>query len=310
MLRSLLRVSPFLLFLSVGQQHRYEFTEIHMGMPVRIVLYAGTDSAARIAARAAFRRIAELDNTFSDYRPQSEARRLSDSGGEWTPVSVEMLEVLSRSIEIARLTDGAFDPTVAPLVALWREARRTGAMPSAGAIDSARSKVGWRRIALDSVRRAARLTAGTRLDFGGIAKGYIVGEAARELRSRGIASMLVEAGGDIIVGAAPPEAQGWRIDVGDSLVTLANIAISTSGAERQHAVIDGRRYSHVVDPRTGIALTNDWTVRVIGPDPAITDAAATAIGVLGPDGVRLFPALSIRVSTTPSARWSQLPATK
>ena len=269
-----------------------------MGMPVRIVLYAGSDSAARTAARAAFRRIAELDNTFSDYRPQSEARRLSDRAGEWTAVSAEMLEVLSRSIEIARLTDGAFDPTVAPLVALWRDARATGVMPAAGAIDSARSKVGWPRIALDSGRRAARLTPDTRLDFGGIAKGYIVGEAVRELRRRGTASMLVEAGGDIVVGAAPPGTQGWRIDIGDSLVTLANAAISTSGAERQHVVIGRRRYSHVVDPRTGIALTNEWTVRVIGADPAITDAAATAVGVLGPGGARLFPALSIRVSSS------------
>jgi FAD:protein FMN transferase len=267
-----------------------------MGMPVRIVLYAGSDSAARTAAQAAFRRVAELDNTFSDYRPQSEARRLSDRAGEWTPVSAEMFEVLSRSIEIARLTDGAFDPTAAPLVALWREARRTGALPAAGAIDSAGSKVGWRRIALDSARGAVRLDAGTRLDFGGIAKGYIVGEAGRELRRRGIASMLVEAGGDIVVGAAPPGTDGWRIGVGDSLITLANTAISTSGAERQHVIIGGRRYSHVVDPRTGIALTNHWTVRVIGVDPAMTDAAATAVGVLGPNGARLFPALSIRVS--------------
>jgi thiamine biosynthesis lipoprotein len=109
--------------------------------------------------------------------------------------------------------------------------------------------------------------------------------------------MLVEAGGDIVVGDAPPGAQGWRIDVGDSLITLANLAISTSGAERQHVVIGGRRYSHVVDPRTGIALTSEWTVRVIGPDAAITDAAATAVGVLGPGGARFFPALSIQVSS-------------
>ncbi len=259
-----------------------------MGMPVRIVLYADTDSAARSAARAAFRRIAQLDDTFSDYRPQSETRRLSARAGEWVTVSPDLFEVLSRSIEIASLSDGAFDPTVAPLVVLWREARRTGIHPSRSQIDSARARVGWRRIALDTARRAAHLQPGTSLDFGGIAKGYVIGQARAVLASRGITSVMIEAGGDIVFGDRGPESAGWRLEgrgisetTGGPFVTLDNLAVSTSGPTAQFVVIDGTRYSHVIDPRTGMALTNDVIVRVFGPDPTITDALATAVSVLG-----------------------------
>lgn len=276
---------------AVGAQSaltRHEFTEIHMGMPVRMVLYAATDSAARGAARSAFRRVAELDNTFSDYRAQSEVRRLASRSGDWVEVSQELFEVLSLSIEIARATDGAFDPTAAPVIALWREARRTKAVPSPRRVDSARAVVGWKRIALDSSRRAARLERGTSLDLGGIAKGYILGQARAALRTAGVRAMLIEAGGDVVVGGAPSGSAGWRIDapgaspeMATRLEKITNAAVSTSGGSVQFVEIDGTRYSHVVDPRTGIALTTRQLVRVIGRDPAVTDAIATAVGVLG-----------------------------
>jgi thiamine biosynthesis lipoprotein len=278
-------VSPFV-FLVCAQAveaqalRRHEFTEMHMGMPVRMVLHAGNDSLARAAARAAFDRVATLDNTFSDYRPQSEVRRLESRSGEWVAVSAELFEVTARALEIARLSEGAFDPTVAPVVALWREARRTKILPSAARIDSARRFVGWRRVRLDTTRRAMRLDSGMRLDFGGIAKGYIIGEARRVLAEAGITSSLVEAGGDIVVGDPPPDAPAWRIDLGDSLTTVVNAAVSSSGPTNQFVEIGGRRYSHVVDPRTGQALANDVLVHVIANDPTIADAASTAFSIL------------------------------
>jgi FAD:protein FMN transferase len=293
MLLSLLRVAPFVFLL--GGQERYEFTEVHMGMPVRVVLYAGTDSAARSAARAAFRRIAELDDTFSDYRPQSEARRLADRADEWVPVSADMFTVLARSIEISRLTAGAFDVTVAPIVALWREARRTGVHPRPGQIDSAEALVGWRRISLDSARRSVRLEPGTRLDFGGIAKGYIIGRA---LAAAALKSVMIEAGGDIVVSDAPPGTSGWKIDVGGRVESLRNSAVSTSGPTAQFVVIDGQRYSHVVDPRTGLALTNGYLVRVMGNDPSMTDALATAASVDPALAAPLAKKLRLRIEVT------------
>ncbi len=122
--------------------------------------------------------------------------------------------MLERAVEIARATDGAFDPTVGPLVLLWREARQTARMPDASAIARAREAVGWRRIEFDKSRRAVRLSRpDMRLDLGGIAKGYILEEALHTLRGAGVRRALIEAGGDIVVGDAPPDRDGWRIDV-------------------------------------------------------------------------------------------------
>lgn len=261
---------------------------MHVGMPVRIVLHADTDSLARAAARAAFARIAELDNTFSDYRSQSEVRRMEARAGEWVPVSADLFEVLGRSLAVAQLSEGAFDPTVAPVVALWREARKTKTLPSHARLDSARALVGWRRVRLDSVKRAVRLEPGMRLDFGGIAKGYIINEARASLRRAGVSSMLIEAGGDIVVGSPPPGESGWRIDARNAsskfkerLLSVTDAAVSTSGPTVQFTEIDGKRYSHVVDPRTGLALTSSAVIHVLAKDPALADAVATALSVLG-----------------------------
>jgi thiamine biosynthesis lipoprotein len=262
-----------------------------MGVPVRLVLHAPTRDAAEAAARDAFGRIAELDRMMSDYRPDSELKALERSRGP-VRVSPELLAVLSRAVEIARATDGAFDPTVGPLVALWREARTARRLPDPAALASTRQRVGWRHLEIDRESSTVRLAiADMRLDLGGIAKGYILQDALQVLRSRGVTSALVEAGGDIVVGDGPPDRAGWRIDVpgADSAFAtraahLTNAALSTSGPAAQFVGINGVRYSHVVDPRTGLGLTNGLTAHVIAPDGATADALSTALTVLGPEG--------------------------
>jgi thiamine biosynthesis lipoprotein len=265
---------------------RFEYTEIHMAMPVRIVLYASDAEAARRAARAAFQRVAELEDVLSDYRARSEVRRLEERAGEWVPVSPELFRALETALHAARLTDGAFDPTVAPLVALWREARRTKRLPAATQLDSARKLVSYQRVSLDSSRRAVRLAPGTRLDLGGVAKGFILDEAKRELRRNGVGIALLEAGGDIVAGDAPPGRAGWTVDVPGASPAFAarasrlvREALSTSGPDSQFVVIRGKRYSHVVDPRSGYGLTGGCTASVIASDAALADALATAVTV-------------------------------
>jgi thiamine biosynthesis lipoprotein len=275
-----------------AQSVRREFTELHMGVAVRIVLYAPNDSTAREAARAAFARIAALEAIMSDYRPASELRRLSGAApGRPIAISAEMCDVLRRALEIARASGGGFDPTIGPLVALWRDTRRTGALPAADELAPARSRVGWRRVHLDGSACTVALEPGTQLDLGGIAKGYIVDQALATLAERGVGSALIEAGGDIVVGDAPPGTRGWRIAVphaDPSLATraasLVNAAISTSGDSEQFVEIGGRRYSHIIDPRTGVGTTAGTLATVIARDGATADALATALAVLGPSG--------------------------
>jgi thiamine biosynthesis lipoprotein len=261
-----------------------------MGLPVRVVLHAPTQDAAESAARDAFVRIAHLDRMMSDYRPDSELRAIERSRDP-VRVSPELIAVLRRAVAIADATGGAFDPTVGPLVALWRDARTTRRLPDSAALQAARQRTGWRHLEVNPHASTVRLRLdGMRLDLGGIAKGYILQETLHILRSRGVTRALVEAGGDIVVGDAPPDRAGWRIEVPGAdaefaarAAQLINAALSTSGPSAQVIEIGGVRYSHVIDPRTGLGLTNGVTAHVIAADGATADALSTALTVLGPE---------------------------
>ena len=261
-----------------------------MGVQVRIVLYAPDEAVAEAAARAAFGRIAALENVMSDYRPTSELMRLSaQSGGHPVPVSDDLFAVLAQAQHLAQLSEGAFDVTVGPHVQRWREARRTGRLPAPDVQAATANRVGWQHVHLDSAQQTAQLTAlDMQLDLGGIAKGFAADEAIKTLTHHGIDQALVEIGGDIVVSGPPPGQDGWRIrienaEAGRPDTTLAHAAISSSGDTAQFVEIGGRRYSHVVDPRTGLGLTNRIAVTVIAPSGLLSDGLATLLGVLGPE---------------------------
>lgn len=256
-----------------------------MGVQTRFVLWAASEKSARAAADAAFSRVEDLEQIMSDYRPDSELMRLcSRAGGPAVAVSGDLFRVLSRSQELARRSGGAFDVTVGPSVALWRQARTARALPSSDALDGARRLVGWRNVTLDAKARSVRLALpGMKLDLGGIAKGFACDAALSVLRSRGIRSALVEMGGDIAVSGPPPGEKGWKIDITgrDQPFTLRDCGVSTSGDLYQFVEIGGVRYSHVVDPRAGLGLTSRIEVTVVAPDATTSDSLATAISVLG-----------------------------
>jgi len=279
---------------------RRQYAELHMGVAVRIVLYARDDAIARRAARAAYARMAELEDVMSDYRPASEVRRLTERAGEAVRVSDDLFAVLARAVDLWRSSDGAFDVTVGPFVELWRAARRTGRMPPRPALDSAAGRVGSDKVHLDSVARTVRLDVpGMRIDLGGIAKGYILDRALDALRAQGVTRALLEAGGDIVLGAAPPGRPGWRIALPTGDTVLANGAVSTSGDTEQFVIIGGVRYSHVIDPRTGMGLTSRREATVVAPDGVTADGLATALTLLDDErGARLlrsFPRAAARV---------------
>lgn len=274
---------------------RFEYSQRHMGVIARVVLYAPDEATAAGAARAAFRRMGELDEIMSDYRPASELMRLSAApAGTAVPVSHDLYSVLERAQTLAQLSNGAFDVTAGPLVGLWREARRTGSLPAPEALAAAKRRTGWRHLRLDPEGRTVRLLLpGMRLDLGAIAKGYAADEALRAIAALGIDRALVEMGGEIAAGAPPPEESGWPVrlafaDPDLETILLAHSAISTSGPTEQFIEIDGVRYSHVLDPRTGLGLTDGYVVTVTAPTAVIADGLSTLVAVLGPDeGVRL-----------------------
>jgi thiamine biosynthesis lipoprotein len=262
---------------------RFVFSQVHMGGRVDITLYAASDDTAERAARAAFSEYARLEDVFSDYRPTSEAMRLcARAGKEPVGVSEDLFRILEHSQRVSEWTNGAFDVTCSPVVRLWRSARQTGVMPTFEQRLAALSLVGWRRVVLDSSRRTVLLKfSGMQLDFGGIAKGYANDAALSVLRALGVERAMVEAGGDIGVSGPPPRALGWSIKVRGAVDTqyLTNCAISTSGDTEQFVEVDGVRYSHVVDPRTGLGVTSRVQATVISPRGVVSDALATALCV-------------------------------
>ena len=265
-------------------EDRYVYRQVHMGMQVRIVLYAAAEDDARQAAAAAFAEIARLDAVFSDYRSDSELSRLVDRAGQApVPVSQELYEVLGRGQQLAEQTGGAFDITAGALTRLWRAAIRDGKVPGAAERRAAMAASGPDWLRLDGGRQTAQVTgAGVRLDLGGIAKGYVIDRALGTLRAHGVTRALVEAGGDIVVGAAPRGEPGWRLTIPHAAceVVVADAGISTSGDTEQFVEIDGDRYSHTVDPRTGFGLTQRRIATVVATDGITADSLATAITIL------------------------------
>ena len=260
-----------------------------MGVDARIVVYAKDKPTAEKACSAGFARMAELDAMMSDYRPDSELMRLCDkAGGPPVKVSHDLFRVLKRARDVSEISGGTFDVTVGPLVQLWRKARKSHALPDPGEIDKARQLVGWRKVILDEKQETVRLAVpGMKLDLGGIAKGFADDEVQVVLKKNGINCALVEMGGDIVVSNPPPGSDGWTIrvpnagdDHGPADLSFANRAISTSGDTEQFVVIGGVRYSHVVDPRTGQALTSRVQVTVVAPDGLTSDPLSKGMMIL------------------------------
>jgi thiamine biosynthesis lipoprotein len=293
---------------SAPDLNRFEYARLRMGTSVRIVLYAPDEVQARQAADAAYARIDELEEALSHYRPDSEVSRLSAASGHGERrVGPDLFRVLESALRFSRLTDGALDVTIGPLVQLWREARGSSQMPDPVLLQRARQVVGYLNIEIRD-KQIVRLTKeGMSLDLSAIAKGYVADQVLLVLQSKGITSALVDAGGDIVLSDAPPGRPGWRVGVqqpdGDTQPTgslvLHNKAIATSGDAYQYVELGGRRYSHILDPRTGLGTTDAASATVIAGDGMTADALATALCVMAPEkGIRLvesLPGLSAQV---------------
>lgn len=267
-----------------------------MGTTFRIVLYAPDEPAGRHAAARAFARIAQLDETLTDYTPTSELSRVTrEAVGHPMRVSDDLFEVLAVSQDLADRSDGAFDITVGPLTRVWRRARREVELPRAEELSAARAATGFRRLHLDPASRTVAVDReGMQLDAGGIAKGYAADWALHVLAALGLPRAIVAAGGDIAIGDPPPDRNGWDIALAGldgaaapgSPLTLAHAGVSTSGDAEQWVEIGGMRYSHILDPRTGQPIRGRSSVTVVAADATTSDMLATAVDVLGPEAGR------------------------
>jgi thiamine biosynthesis lipoprotein len=331
-------VSCFCLFAGFARaQKKYSFERPAMGSPFTITILTADSVAAATAATEGFRLTDTLVGLLSDYIDSSEINRLSATSGQgkFVPVSAPLFDILWRAQVAARMSHGAYDITIGPVVRLWRKARKSGVPPSTDEISAALGRCGWRYLHLDPAKHSVWLEkAGMQLDVGGLGKGFVAQAVLDRLRAAGFPVAMVNAGGKIVTGEAPAESAvnrsaaaaglpaasaseglqaaapaGWIIGINapgekeqllPKLLALKQMAVATSGDIYQYMEWRGKRYSHIIDPRTGIGLTRRRNVTAIAADGATADWLATACSILSyRQSIRLirrFPGAALLVT--------------
>ena len=273
-------------------------TRVVMGTFAKVIAVAADSNTAKGCIEAAFAEIEKIDNLMSKYKNDSEISELNRDGfGRAVKVSKSTYEVLKKSVKFSKLSGGAFDVTVGPLMDLWHSAEEKNTLPTDTEMQQARSKVGYDKLILDANEESIRFAAeGMKVDLGGIAKGYAIDKAAEAMRKGGALGGMIDIGGEIICFGLPPAGQNkWRIglqdpkkakesfDTGTSLLVLnlTDTAVATSGHYRRFVIIGGNKYSHIVDPESGRSSENLTSVTIICPSATDADALATAAAVMG-----------------------------
>jgi FAD:protein FMN transferase len=304
-----LAIICFLCFIQffVTAQGKYIFNQPKMGSPFIITVFARDTEGLQAVVDKAYIRVDALNKVFSDYDSTSEISRLARTYrvGEWYQVSNDLYYMLKISLDAARASSGAFDVSVGNVVKLWRKAKKTKAIPSISERKSALSKTGWQHILIDEkTHKIGFNTEGVLLDFGGIVKGFAAEVAVEILTLNKFPMCLVDAGGDLAVGNKPENtveernpdkvgkgsnSEGWQIGISipqsdtelmPQMLSLHNQAVATSGDMYNNVSFEGKRYSHIVNPRTGMGLTHQRNVTVIAPVGHQADWLATACSVL------------------------------
>jgi len=261
-----------------------------MGTIARSIAVADNIRTARSANQAAFDKLVEIDNMMSDYLPDSMLSKVNRRAFK-TPVKVsdELFEVLSKSIEYSRLSGGAFDITIGPVIDLWHKAEENNIKPTARQIAAAKAKVGYEKLILDPDKKTVRFKVeGMRLDLGGIAKGYGIDKAVEAMQAAGATAGMIDVGGDIRCFGKPEKKDKWAIGLQDPedteklmmVIELGDNAIATSGDYQRFVVLDGEKFSHIMTPKKGISAKGLTSVTVIAPTAIDADALATTVTVM------------------------------
>ena len=259
---------------------------------VAVTVVAATSEQADDAIERAFDEIRELEKLLSFWTDDSEIAAINTNAGKnAVSVSQPTMEVISKALEISKMTNGAFDATVGPVIRQWDFKKEK--LPEPGALKEALKKVDYMAIGLDVNNSTAYLSRPEMsFDTGGIAKGFAADRAIGILKALGIEAALVSVSGDIKAYGTKPDGTVWRVGIRDprsedpnefiASVDLNNEAISTSGDYERFFIRDGKRYHHILDPKTGYPAYGSMSVSVIAGSATLTDGLSTGIFVLGP----------------------------
>jgi thiamine biosynthesis lipoprotein len=292
-------LGPPLLALAVAAQAgpaHHQQSRVSMACTYTIEAYGDQPSLPAIL-ESGLDEVDRIDRLMSHYKPASQLSRLNrEAALRPVAVSRELFDFLSLCLREGRDSDGAFDVTVGPLMKAWGFFRGEGRLPEATALAEARQRTGYQHVVLDEAALTVRFARqGMELDLGGIAKGYAVDRVVALLRERGVASALVSAGGSTLYAlGAPPGTAGWNVSVADPVdgtrtatrLTLRDRALSMSGSSEKVFEKDGRRYSHVMDPRTGRPVSGVLAVAVVTDTGTRGDALDNSFFVAGVEKTR------------------------
>lgn len=283
---------------SHGKENLYERSFHSMGSVVELRFYSPSERLFHRVVDACVERTREIDRLFSNYRDDSVVAEVNRNAGV-APVSVpaEFLRLVQTSIRYSELTEGAFDITVGSLFELWRAETGAGRLPSPSHIRDALGCTGFQKIRIDEARSRISLDRDcVRLDFGAIGKGYAVDEMVKIARQNGIRRGLVNFGGNIYAMDPPAGRKFWDVGVrkpgsGSEIISetdLVNRGVATSGDYERYFEHEGKRYSHIIDPRTGWPAEDVTSVVAISGTATEADVFSTAVSVLGPRGAEML----------------------
>ncbi|MES2647091.1 MAG: FAD:protein FMN transferase [Bacteroidota bacterium] len=276
----------------IAQQKRFTYSEEKMGSPFTIIFYSNDSLIANEIAGKAFLLVDSMVTIFSDYIDSSELNRLCARAGSGSPVVVSpsLFDIILKSKIAYEKSQGTFDITLGPLTKLWRNARKNKLFPTDKMVKEKRILTGFNKVKVDTVTKTVELTVGgMQLDLGGIAQGYIAQKVIDFLQLNKLNNALVDVSGDITTIGKPPGTEGWTIGVNipgdaEALLTrqllVSNKTVTTSGDLFQFMEYNNKRYSHIIDPRTGYGITVQKNVTVIADDGTIADWLTKACSLL------------------------------
>jgi len=276
-----------------GAAENTVYKKMLMGTVVEITMMSGDASDYEEAAEAAFEEIARLEKVFSNYDAKSEVSRISERSGEAVKVSGDVITVVKTALRVAKLSEGAFDPTIGAVAGLWGFSGEKKYIPGVEELAKVLPLVNYKKVIVDEQAQTVRLTERhMSLNLGGVAKGFIVQEAGIKLREKGVTKAIIKAGGDMflisdnigfnksnfIIGIQDPR-EKLKI-IGEAFSRHG--AVTTSGDYERFFMRGGKRYSHILDPLTGYPARRCRSATIVADDPTMADALSTAVFVMGP----------------------------
>jgi len=269
----------------------YKKFRIVMDTVVTITVVSPSEKDAETAINAAFSVIERLDKSLSVFSPDSEISKINKSAGvDFVKVSEDTYQLINAAIKIAQVSDGAFDPTIGPIVNLWDFVKKV--KPHPDKIRDRLSLVNYKDVLFDDSDMSVKLkNKGMALDLGGIAKGFAADKAVLSLKTSGIKAGIVACAGDIKVFGKKPDMKNWLVGIRsprgkpedlNAVLSLNDLAVSTSGDYERYFIINDIRYHHLLDPKTGSPAIGFQSVSIVNTQGVNTDSLSTAVFVLGP----------------------------